>query len=640
MPQSETVEPETLAQTVELNSENGETNIESNFEIGDFVWAKKKEQWWPARIWERKKTDAEREVFDDSAMFVSYIGSNNSSNFCKLTELKPFVDNFVVISGSSKSKSFLNAVNCAVLELGKVFEANMSCTCLNDAERRKIEKFVCNNSKFNNFSKEEFLCLVKDVSLDVSVVNTVESVKLKSWVIAFERYLSINGCHGRKKHSELGDKIDLNISSEDSANVRRRKKNVFNLNSSKARYDDGARESYNMEEVISSSRRERKKSKYLSPPYTNLSIDDANTMVSPQPRITVDNEEKFDALKDVDGVDVKEVVSELNLFAIDNSHLSENPLTTQAKRFLLLFREFNFHKRPRNPPDDLYVEEGLVGESEENVKPALNGVKTIERRGRKKKNKLNDAAIVIPINYINFNGTTDTSNSTLEHSKMLQIETITPSNTSGCKRGRRNKSETSGEDIVLNFANKAVKLENNNGGEIVNVPIGIESSIKQKKKIRKASEDPAALLLSFLPETSLPSKDELFSKCCSYGPIIESESEYQPNSCSATIVFAKSSDAEKAFNDSVAAIGNQVSSYRLRYLTGAANPSPPVAPPPVNQVQKPPLPYIRKSLENMISSMGGVGMKPEMSENLIGEMQGLLSKVDMLLTGPAAGTST
>jgi len=199
--------------------------------------------------------------------------------------------------------------------------------------------------------------------------------------------------------------------------------------------------------------------------------------------------------------------------------------------------------------------------------------------------------------------------------------------------------------------------KNGNDGPIINVPVNVGSNVtngsgerkpRQKKKSKNSAslEDLAALVLTFSPETTLPSKEDLVSAFSKYGHVVQSETELLKESSSAKITFRRTSDAEKAFNDKVAALGLPVANYRIRYPTGNRSPSSHTSIP----VPKPPLPYIRKSLERMISTLSGsalqkvVGtsedLKPETRDNLVGEMQGLLMKVDRMLTGPAAGTSS
>ncbi|KAJ6797185.1 Uncharacterized protein M6B38_110475 [Iris pallida] len=195
---------------------------------------------------------------------------------------------------------------------------------------------------------------------------------------------------------------------------------------------------------------------------------------------------------------------------------------------------------------------------------------------------------------------------------------------------------------------KKRKRKKNEGEARIGVPTGLVNSLTNGSEATW-KVDSAAIHLSFSQGISLPSKENLISEFSKYGPLIESDVEVLNETSSARVVFLRSADAEKAFNDKAGAFGPPVASHRLHYLTRNLNYPPVVL--PVPPVPRPPLPYIRKNLERMISSLNGgspvengsgttEGLKPEAAANLVGAMQGLLTKVNQMLGGPAAGTST
>ncbi|KAG8092798.1 hypothetical protein GUJ93_ZPchr0012g19998 [Zizania palustris] len=187
---------------------------------------------------------------------------------------------------------------------------------------------------------------------------------------------------------------------------------------------------------------------------------------------------------------------------------------------------------------------------------------------------------------------------------------------------------------------------NHSSGEATNsaVPdLGNSTHKRRKKKTAEHFGNPAALLLDFTKGVVLPSKDELLSAFGKFGILIESETEILNDTRSARVVFGKSAEAEAAYNsaETLGMFGPPFATPRLHYL-------PPIklrAPSP-SAASKPPLVDIRKNLEKMISSLAGHsslktatspdGSKPVPPENLLGEMQGLLAKVDKMLSGPSA----
>ncbi|URD89033.1 hypothetical protein MUK42_28060 [Musa troglodytarum] len=174
---------------------------------------------------------------------------------------------------------------------------------------------------------------------------------------------------------------------------------------------------------------------------------------------------------------------------------------------------------------------------------------------------------------------------------------------------------------------------------------GITNTLEKFKSKHTRKDDETcysyhgALLLTFAPGVPLPSQSELISTFRKYGVVIESEMELLKETSYVHVVFAKNTDAEKAFNslDKPGVFGPPFANYHLHYLPPTA-----CSPHPI-----PPLPYIRKSLERMISILTTTsvketgpsdGMKPAARENLVGGMEGLLKKVNTMLNGAVAGT--
>ncbi|KAG6529972.1 hypothetical protein ZIOFF_012189 [Zingiber officinale] len=233
----------------------------------------------------------------------------------------------------------------------------------------------------------------------------------------------------------------------------------------------------------------------------------------------------------------------------------------------------------------------------------------------------------------------------------------------GCqesKSGRKKKKSKLANPVsIVNCKDIAHGLETNN-------------AVLQRKDGEYFCSYPGALLLTFSPGVSLPSQNELVSAFCKFGVVIESETELLKETNSARIVFAKSTDAEKAFNssDKNGVFAPPYTSYRLHYLPPivCSHPIPPLLnacspqpmpplpnacsphpmPPLLNACSShpiPPLPYIRDSLERMISTLicsseketgPSDMMKPDARENLVGDMEGLLKKVKTLIDGAAS----
>ncbi|RLN27640.1 uncharacterized protein C2845_PM05G26620 [Panicum miliaceum] len=162
---------------------------------------------------------------------------------------------------------------------------------------------------------------------------------------------------------------------------------------------------------------------------------------------------------------------------------------------------------------------------------------------------------------------------------------------------------------------------------------------KYMKRMRSAGHEqqhfgnPVALVLDFAAGTPLPSKEDLVSTFRRFGSVIDSETAIAQDKHSARVAFATRAEAEAAYScaGALGAFGPPAAVPSLQDL-------PPTirgAPPPVPKL---PLTDIRSNLEKMIASLNRRGPEeavPAMG-NLAGEMQGLLAKVDTMLQGRSA----
>ncbi|XP_068643539.1 PWWP domain-containing protein 3-like [Aristolochia californica] len=86
---------------------------------------------------------------------------------------------------------------------------------------------------------------------------------------------------------------------------------------------------------------------------------------------------------------------------------------------------------------------------------------------------------------------------------------------------------------------------------------------------------PAAILLTFGQGTTFPSNEDLITIFDKFGELNKSETEVLEDLGCARVVFTRSSDAEKAFNslDKISALRTVVVSYRLRYISAPSRAS-------------------------------------------------------------------
>ncbi|RLN23840.1 uncharacterized protein C2845_PM07G04060 [Panicum miliaceum] len=197
---------------------------------------------------------------------------------------------------------------------------------------------------------------------------------------------------------------------------------------------------------------------------------------------------------------------------------------------------------------------------------------------------------------------------------------------------------------------------NHSSGEVVNGTCPNPVNPTPNKKKKKTAQDfynPAAILVEFTPGVIVPSRDELLSTFGKYGYLIESQTEIVKAARNARVVFGKSTEAEAAYRDRelLGQFGAPFATVSLQYLPpiqlSVPSPSPSRSPSPSPSLaSKPPLTDIRKNLEKMIAARHSAlnkatssdGLNPA-PDKLLGEMHGLLAKVDKMLSKPSANTA-
>ncbi|KAF4352459.1 hypothetical protein F8388_012160 [Cannabis sativa] len=169
-----------------------------------------------------------------------------------------------------------------------------------------------------------------------------------------------------------------------------------------------------------------------------------------------------------------------------------------------------------------------------------------------------------------------------------------------------------------------------------------------KKESNGKTKGAAALLLTFAAGVPVPSREDLISTFCKYGPLKESETMLLKDPGSAQIVFTRSIDARGALQsiEKNNPFGSTLINYRLHDLSaafkvakpGQASTATTIATSSVmegSQAQAPgsvPLDFIRQNLQMMTSMLekSGNNLSPEMRTKLEGEIKGLLNKVSSI----------
>ncbi|MFS7970551.1 putative non-specific serine/threonine protein kinase [Helianthus anomalus] len=113
----------------ECNRERAESE-DHGFVVGDFVWGKvKSHPWWPGQIYDPSDaSDHAATLKSEGQLLVAYFG-DRSFSWSSPSQLKPFSDNFEEMSRQSDAKKFVNAVRKVLEEVGRRVEAELMCKC-------------------------------------------------------------------------------------------------------------------------------------------------------------------------------------------------------------------------------------------------------------------------------------------------------------------------------------------------------------------------------------------------------------------------------------------------------------------------------------------------------------------------------
>lgn len=172
------------------------------FRVGDFVWGKiKSHPWWPGQVYDPKDaSEFALKHCQEGRALVAFFG-DRSCSWCMPLQLIPFVENLERMQGESSSKSFVNAVQQALDEIGRLVELKISCRCIELEKRVHHLRPVVSNAgvkagvfvpevddrslSIPEFEPSEILARVLEYGKSASFDNLFELSMLKSQVSAF-----------------------------------------------------------------------------------------------------------------------------------------------------------------------------------------------------------------------------------------------------------------------------------------------------------------------------------------------------------------------------------------------------------------------------------------------------------------------
>lgn len=382
---------------------------------------------------------------ENNCILVGYFGNGNSA-WCSPSQLMPFHENFEKMSRQNNSKSFLGAVDKALGEIGRRVKLKMTCSCnLKDSGTRCVNQFAGNASEHSiaQFEPEKFIAHLKNLARAVSMPDMLEFTIIQSQLSAYycamghsqlplHQLLGITDAEdssgvGLTGKDSLPDPIgdqnscpsedDLlstwekkneditNLSGGDMDNVQVNNQSsgakngiISNKPASKSRKRMRNRDSQVGNDIVEavgvgvggsagkygkvSESRERKKSKYLSPPYVDINwgrkglpnLEESENEDSEVPRVSregvgvtadqfggSDSTGKSSGKKlqkkwsmrstntsgNLDGIHASsdELLSELRLTALDCFYPNKTSCNYSIEIFFFRFRNSVFHNR-------------------------------------------------------------------------------------------------------------------------------------------------------------------------------------------------------------------------------------------------------------------------------------------------------
>ncbi|XP_022739556.1 uncharacterized protein LOC111291798 [Durio zibethinus] len=401
--------------------------------------------------------------------------------------------------------------------------------------------------------------------------------------------------------------------------------------------------------------RERKKSKYLSPPYTSPT--------GKQRKMDIESE----SLKVSNGTQVKEQATGNLVMSPPVLGVERNQLTEEVHAEQGALVETNFH----SPKQDLNkkIDPAKVKTPANEVLIEVRSV-ALSPQYRRKNNSFEIVVGFLSVfrSSVYQNGSNyEPYNQFQPHRKRKSPDSMAGSVgkdqnlTDLVPAGHRSKQKKVGKNEETKVdqsnprqASRASPKKTSEESKAYNPKIKQAARAAVMKKNDKGiveNASPAALFVTFGPGSSLPTKDDLIGIYSMYGALNLEDTDMFYNNFCARVVFLRSSDAEQAFNSSQtdSPFGASNVSFRLRLLSAAsahehrkipiAKPSPltkegakrskksSASPNSADQTSQ--LNYIKHKLEQLTSilEISDEKMSSELKSKVQSEIKDLLEKV-------------
>ncbi|XP_058227354.1 serine/threonine-protein kinase ATM isoform X2 [Rhododendron vialii] len=423
--------------TIDWEAKAGnEAQEEFKLSMGDLVWVKTKTQsWWPGLIVDPLHAPKDAANSDQRAsLLVKYFG-NGSCVWCSPLQLKPFVQNFEQMSAQGNSMNFNGAVKKAANEFGSRVKSQMTCSCILREQNQATFDALSNGNggskdlemlnnlcpveeySVNQFKPENFVAFVKFLALDISMPGMLEFEATRNRLYAFyralgHRQLSMHQLRGTtdvkdsaaedelKQSGDSSDRVleknmkdlgkvsgvevdmglekcrrDFSEEGNENSEARNRSAEVAHIDNCQfASPGDGGNGGKSGKSYES---RERRRSRYLSPPYTDLSFGGKNSPVSEEngteggkvdniidgqsvgsPSLVSSGKKllKKKSMQAISGLSSSNMLSELRFAALDCLHSHRSKHFDQFERFFSGFRSSVFQDKSNGEIDRIILQ--------------------------------------------------------------------------------------------------------------------------------------------------------------------------------------------------------------------------------------------------------------------------------------------
>ncbi|CAJ1968465.1 unnamed protein product [Sphenostylis stenocarpa] len=135
----------------EVGMNQGSVFSEWNLCLSDLVWGKVTgHPWWPGQIFDASAaSDKAKRHLKKDCYLVAYFGDQTFA-WTDVSMIKPFLAHFSQMEKQSNLKNFHHAVNCALDEVSRLVEFDLSCPCIPDDVYFKLKTQIISNAGINN----------------------------------------------------------------------------------------------------------------------------------------------------------------------------------------------------------------------------------------------------------------------------------------------------------------------------------------------------------------------------------------------------------------------------------------------------------------------------------------------------------